>query len=194
MTPALRERIPAEWEPAAPEPGWHKDTGLSDSLRQCRAITRSHAKSFYFSSFPLKGGRKAAAFAVYAFCRWVDDEIDENLGEASQADTEAVRGRMLGELDRLLAGESALPFCPAFAAAVRQYRIPRVFLKDLIYGCCLDTETTLIEDYPQLERYCYYVASVVGLIMAKIFGLRSPEGVPRAVEMGLAMQLQSLMS
>jgi len=193
VTPALRERLPAGWEAARPEKGWERQAALTESLRFCREQTRRHATSFYFSSFPLPEGKKAAAFAIYAFCRWADDEIDEGLAEAAAANTEAVRGRMLGELDRLLAGQSELGFGIAFAEAVRQYAVPRAFLEDLIHGCCLDTQTREIVTYEELEVYCYYVASVVGLVMAKVFGLREETGVERAVEMGLAMQQTNIL-
>ncbi len=188
MTPALRQLLPTQWDLPQPDQNWYRNPTLKDSLAVCQETTRHHATSFYFSSFPLSREKKCAAYAVYAFCRWVDDKIDE-APDPENIDPASVSA----ELDKLLSGQSALPFAPAFAEVTRQYGIPRTFYDDLIKGCCMDLRPVIIETYEELEVYCYYVASVVGLIMSKIFGLKSLEGVDRAVEMGIAMQLTNIL-
>ncbi len=191
MTPEVQAKLPRVWVPPAPEPGWSRDPGLAEALRHCREVTRRHARSFYFSSFPLSGDSKQAAFAVYAFCRYVDDLVDENPDPS--LNRAALREALTRELAAVDAGDSARPFAPALAVVNRQYGIDRSFYLDLIEGCCLDREKVEIETWPQLELYCYHVASVVGLIMSRIFGLREAEAVPRAVEMGIAMQLTNIL-
>ena len=154
----------------------------------CEAITRAHASSFYFASFPLPKPKKCAAFAIYAFCRWVDDTIDE----ATNPDQLDPR-TLFTELDALYSGASHLPFALAFAEVSRQYSIPKAFYVDLIQGCCMDRQPLKIPSYPELEVYCYYVASIVGLMMSKVFGLKEMEGMYQAVEMGIAMQLTNIL-
>ncbi len=188
MTPALLHKLPAEWEMPRPKKGWHEQAALAGAWESCKEITREHATSFFFASFPLPEAKKRAAFAVYALCRWFDDVIDE-APEGRQPGPE----RLLAELDAIEAGSSNLPFAPAVAEVNRQYAIPRAFWEDLIEGVCMDTHTMIIRNLDQLEIYCYHVASVVGLIMSKIFGLSDAAGVPRAVEMGLAMQLTNIL-
>jgi phytoene synthase len=152
-------------------------------------VTRLHARSFHFSSFPLPEHRRQAAFAVYAFCRYVDDAVDRHhlAGPGARPALEA-------ELGRIEAGTSTLELAPAFAAAMRAFAIERSLFLDLIEGCCRDASGPVrIRDFAELEEYCYLVASVVGLIMGRVFGLADPAGVERAVQMGVAMQLTNIL-
>ncbi len=136
-----------------------------------------------------------AAYAIYAFCRHIDDIIDESLDcgtgstECLAPTSEILRESVL-KIER---GQSPLDFAPAFAEVNRQYGIPNELYFDLIEGCCRDREPVEIQTFAELEEYCYYVASVVGLMMSKIFGLREPIGVPYAVDMGIAMQLTNIL-
>ncbi len=150
-------------------------------------MTRIHASTFYFASHVLRPEKRWAAYAVYAFCRHVDDVIDESSGDMP------TRESLEAELDRIFGGQSTLPFAPAVAAAAAAYGIPRQLFSDLIHGCCLDQQPMEVQSFSQLAEYCYYVASVVGLMMARIFGLKDADGVPRAVEMGIAMQLTNIL-
>ncbi|MGF1531975.1 MAG: phytoene/squalene synthase family protein [Puniceicoccaceae bacterium] len=179
--------LPGDIRLADPDPHWHRDPSLKASLRIVREITRHHAKSFYFASFHLPPFRRHAAYAVYAFCRYIDDCIDENPGSPPD------RLALNEELDRLLSGSSSLPFAPAFAATVANFSISLGTLHQLIEGCCLDREPREVADFPELEHYCYYVASVVGLMMCPIFGLRTLAAIPQAVDMGIAMQLTNIL-
>ena len=191
MTPEVQARLPGEWSPPSPEPGWSRDPALAGALRSGRDITRAHARSFYFSSFPLPRETRCAAFAVYAFCRHVDDRVDDNPDPGKNR--AELKAELMNELHAVATGTSALPFAPALAAVNRQYGIDDALYLDLIEGCCLDREKVEIETWPQLELYCYHVASVVGLIMSRIFGLRDGGAAPRAVEMGIAMQLTNIL-
>lgn len=195
MTPFLEAKLPRSWTASEPRRGWHRGLELANSFAYCRDVTRRHAKSFYFSSFPLPEEKKLAAFAVYAFCRHVDDIIDESAdcgtgGTEEEAPTREILHDSLLDIE---GGRSRLPFAAAFAEVNRQYGIERPLYLDLIEGCCRDREPVKIGTFAELEEYCYYVASVVGLMMSKIFGLREPEGVPYAVDMGIAMQLTNIL-
>jgi phytoene synthase len=96
-------------------------------------------------------------------------------------------------LDAMLAGRHPAPFAPAFAAVCREYGIARELCLDLIEGCARDRLPLRLADLAEFEVYCYHVASVVGLMMSRIFGLRDATGLPRAVAMGLAMQLTNIL-
>lgn len=151
-------------------------------------MTRKHAKSFYFSSFPLPPAGKQAAFALYAFCRWVDDCIDES-DIAGGPDPEDLHA----EVRRMLGGGSSLPFAAAFRAAVTQYSIPEELFFELVAGCCRDCRSVRLANFAELESYCYGVASVVGLMMSRVFGLKGRTGMEQAVDMGIAMQLTNIL-
>jgi len=188
-TSSLLAKVPADWIPGEGVALWHLPRGLAASFAACRATTRHHAKSFYFASFALPRAKREAAYAVYAYCRHIDDCIDEAPpGEAPSAEA------LLRSTDAILDGSSPLPFAPAFAAVIHHFRIPRALLGDLIEGCCRDRQTPVrIATFAELEEYCYYVASVVGLILCPVFGLRGREALPQAIEMGVAMQLTNIL-
>ena len=101
--------------------------------------------------------------------------------------------RVANDFDRMTAGElQEPPFAPAFAWAVQRFDIEKQPFLDLLKGVSMDLGTVRIADWPQLRDYCYHVASVVGLMMARIFELRDETGREHAVELGLAMQLTNI--
>ena len=164
-------------------------TELERSFRLCRAITARHARSFHFASFALPRARKDAACAIYAFCRTADDLIDEPGAGAGSAEAtarldrlfeEAMAGRMQG------AG-------PAFAATVRAYGLEKAPFLELMEGVRRDTGRVRIATWEELRDYCWHVASVVGLMMAPVLGLRDPRGRSHAEALGIAMQLTNIL-
>ena len=193
--PAVARRAPwpCAWAtgPVALQAGLLKGVNELDvSHAYCRAQTRRHARSFYFASVALPREKKRAAFAVYAFCRYADDLVDraESPGQAQAAIAQAG-----ADFDRFLAGGAVdAPFAPAFAWAVRRFSIGKEHFMELLAGVAGDTGAVRIDDWPQLHRYCYQVASVVGLMMAHIFELRDETARERAIELGLAMQLTNI--
>jgi phytoene synthase len=166
------------------------DAALAASHAYCLAQTRQHAASFYFASMALPPEKKRAAFAVYAFCRYVDDTVDR---ARSRAEAQAGIGQIGADFDRLASGAADhLPFAPAFAWAVRRFGIEREPFQALLKGVGSDAGPVRIADWPQLREYCYQVASVVGLMMARIFELKDAAAQQCAVELGLAMQLTNI--
>jgi len=161
-----------------------------ESFAYCRALTRAHARSFYFSSIVLPGHKKDAAYAVYAFCRFADDLLDEDL-VPGKTDSRARLRELLGALYGR--GDMGLPFAPAFRRTVVEYKIPAKLFEELIEGVCMDTGPVRIRSFEELHLYCYRVASVVGLMMSPIFGLEDDRGKERAIEMGVAMQLTNIL-
>ena len=152
---------------------------LLSSQAACRAMTRHHAKTFYFASHVLPAQKRSDAYAVYAFCRYVDDEVD-------LAPDEEARHRAIGKLGELLRavyveGESVpAPYDPlawlaAFRETVRRRAIPAKYFEELIAGVEMDLGRVRIKDWAELDRYCYHVASVVGLIMVHVMTGPAPE-------------------
>ncbi|HEY0789663.1 MAG TPA: phytoene/squalene synthase family protein [Chthoniobacterales bacterium] len=171
------------------------ETGLAgaallESERYCLRTTRHHAKSFYFASWPLPRDKKVAAYSIYAFCRYVDDLIDEAPGRSGAE----VVGQVQREFERFAAGQVTAPaFASAFAHTVQTYRIPAAPFLELTRGVLMDAGPVLIETWPQLQAYCHSVASVVGLMMCPVFGLQDSRGETHAAELGTAMQLTNIL-
>ena len=164
---------------------------LETSRRYCRENTRRHARSFYFASIALPGHKKVAAYSIYAFCRYLDDLIDQH-----QTDRDGVElvTRVREEFARLVSGEVAdPPFALAFADTVNVYRIPPDPFLDLTRGVLMDAGPVEVRTWDDLRRYCYHVASVVGLAMCPILGLDGNRGTEHAVELGIAMQLTNIL-
>jgi len=189
LSDGLRQRLDVPWPPIDPPRGWHRSPARRKAFQAARRMTRRHAKSFYFASFRLPRAKRAAAYAVYAWCRHIDDRADVPSGKRQAPGEDA----LLRELDELLEERSHLPFGPAFHAAAEAYAIPKQLFRDLIRGCCLDRGSVRIANFAELEHYCYHVASVVGLMMSRIFGLEAPETRERAAQMGIALQLTNIL-
>ena len=165
---------------------------LDTSFRACRAITRHHAKSFYLASHALPRGKRLAAYAIYAFCRHIDDEIDHAPNPAAVT---AALHRQRTLLHTLEKGQAQnLPWAPAFLVTCRWANIPRTHLEDLLIGMTLDQGPVRLADWPALDRYCHHVAGVVGHIMTHLF-VHNPdqELLTHAHHLGTAMQLTNIL-
>jgi len=160
-------------------------------------MTRHHAKTFYFASHVLPWHKRGDAYAIYAFCRYVDDRID-------LAPDEASRVRAFGELknllvavyedgDRPLEREAELPWLPAFRETVRRRAIPQNYFRELLTGVEMDRGRVRLATWEELDTYCYHVASVVGLIMVHVLAKPSPELLKPARDLGTAMQLTNIL-
>ena len=163
------------------------------SYAECRAITRHHAKSFYFASHTLPAAKRNHAYAVYAFCRHVDDVIDhapsaEEIPALVAGLEEFVRGVFDGSVE-----DARTAWLPAFRHTVRSRDIPALWFQQLLHGVLLDQGRVRIADWPELENYCYHVAGVVGLMMTRVFGLADRAHEREAVAMGIAMQLTNIL-
>jgi len=159
--------------------------------RACRRLTRHHARTFYFASHCLPRATRAHAYAVYGFCRWADNGVDDARDRAEAT------ARLAHARDTLDLAYSAEPTIPpgllAFRATVRERSIPRHLFDDLLDGMAMDLSIGRYPDFPSLERYCYRVAGVVGLMMTHIFGFRDRRCLPNAVALGIAMQLTNIL-
>src|SRR5712671_707588 len=163
-------------------------TGLEESYTYCRAVAKARAKNFYYSFVLLDADRKNAMCAVYAFMRYCDDLSDE------PGATRELLDRWRTALDRALAGSyDGHPTLPAFHDTVRRYGIPHQYFHEMIDGVSSDLQPRCMQTFDQLYRYCYQVASVVGLTTIHIFGFDSPQALPLAEKCGVAFQLTNIL-
>jgi phytoene synthase len=151
--------------------------------------TARSGSSFYYAFLFLPPPRRAAITAFYAFCREVDDVVDE-MTDPSLAATKLHWWRQ--EVARAYAGAPSHPVMRALMPLAREYGIASEHLAAVIDGCQIDLDQTRFLDYPALQRYCHLVAGVVGEVAAGIFGTSQAATVQYAHELGLAMQLTNI--
>jgi phytoene synthase len=163
---------------------------LQESYAFCERVARTQAKNFYVSFLLLTPEQRRAMCAIYAFMRYCDDLSDE----AGVADRAGAIARWSDDLHAALAGQSMEnPIWPAFTDAVARYRIPHSYFDDMIAGVRSDLAPRRIETFEELYRYCYHVASVVGLTVIHIFGFDSPQALELAEKCGVAFQLTNIL-
>jgi 15-cis-phytoene synthase len=161
-----------------------------DTFQQARAMTRTHAKTFYFASHTLPPHKREASYALYSFCRYVDDVADRAAGVGTaKAQLEAIRGI----LDSLYEADGESPSWAALRETVKRYGIPPGYLRDLVHGVEMDLSEIRCDTFDDLERYCYYVASVVGLMMTRVLQPDRDDALPYAEDLGTAMQLTNIL-
>lgn len=165
---------------------------LEQSFAHCRRVAKTRARNFYYSFVLLSREQKDAMCAVYAFMRYADDISDE--GDPPMA----VRRKALDEwraaLARALSGDVGDdPILPAFRATVERYKIPHEYFFDLIEGVASDLEPRHYETFEQLYRYCYRVASVVGLTVVHIYGFSDRRALQLAEKCGIGFQLTNIL-
>jgi 15-cis-phytoene synthase len=154
-------------------------------------LTRRSRSNFYYAFLTLPRARRDALYAVYAFCRTVDDVADLGRDPAAQR---AGLDRWRQDVARCFepGPPPEHPIARQLAAAVRAYPIPRDALEAIIEGCAMDLERMRFETAEDLYPYCYRVASAVGLCCIEIFGYTDPRARDYAVQLGTALQLTNI--
>jgi phytoene synthase len=154
-------------------------------------LTRRSRSNFYYAFLTLPRARRDALYAVYAFCRTVDDVADLGRDPAAQR---AGLDRWRQDVARCFepGPPPEHPIARQLAAAVRAYPIPRDALEAIIEGCAMDLERVRFETAEDLYPYCYRVASAVGLCCIEIFGYTDPRARDYAVQLGTALQLTNI--
>jgi 15-cis-phytoene synthase len=145
--------------------------------------------SFYYAFLFLPPPRRAAITAFYAFCREVDDVVDE-VSDPSVA--QAKLAWWQSEVAQAFAGKASHPVLKALMPSVTAYGLEQAQLQAVIRGCQMDLEQTRYLDFPALQRYCHLVAGVVGEVSARIFGQTQPATTDFAHKLGLAFQLTNI--
>lgn len=172
---------------------------LREAYSHCRYITQTHAKTFYMATRFLPNHKQRSIFAIYALCRYVDDLVDEtnDLIEQKKVPSSHLR-ELLEEWQYKLSqayktGTADNPILIAFADTLRTFHIPEKYPLELMEGVCMDLTKNRYENFNELWDYSYKVASVVGLMTSEVFGYSSKEAIPKAIDLGIAMQLTNIL-
>jgi phytoene synthase len=155
----------------------------------CQQKTVQSGSSFYYSFLFLAPERRRAITALYAFCREVDDTVDDC------TDQSVARIKLAWWRSEVAAMYGAIPTHPVLLALqphLAVYDLKQEHLQAIIDGMEMDLDQTRYLDYPNLQRYCWHVASVVGILSASIFGATNPRTLEYAEKLGLAFQLTNI--
>ncbi|MDA8260626.1 MAG: presqualene diphosphate synthase HpnD [Betaproteobacteria bacterium] len=155
----------------------------------CQERAAGSGSSFYYSFLFLEPRRRQAITALYAFCREVDDVVDE-CPDAELARTKLAWWR--GEVKTLFEGHPSHPVTQALTTTLKSFYLPQEQLLEIIEGMEMDLEQVRYADFKALHLYCYRVASVVGLLAAEIFGYHERQTLKYAHDLGLAFQLTNI--
>ena len=153
-------------------------------------ITQKSGSNFLAGFVCLDRARRAAMTVIYAFCRVVDDAVDD------APDVATGRGRLAfwqQELGRCDVAEPRTPVGQALAQAIRDFSIPIEALEDLIAGCAMDLDSDGIADQEELELYCYRVASAVGIACLPVLGATGNHAEQFAHDLGQALQFTNVL-
>lgn len=155
----------------------------------CQQKAVSSGSSFYYSFLFLPEDRRRAITALYAFCREVDDIVDET-SDAGVARTKLAWWRE--EIARVYRGGAQHPVARALTEIVGEFQLEEAEFHEIIEGMAMDLEYNAYPDFEALKVYCHRVAGVVGILSAKIFGYTDPRTLEFAAELGLAFQLTNI--
>lgn len=155
----------------------------------CQQKTVQSGSSFYYSFLFLPPERRRAITALYAFCREVDDTVDEAT-DGSVARIKLAWWRT--EVSKMYSGTPTHPVMLALQPHIATYKLEEKHLLAIVDGMEMDLDQSRYLDYPGLQRYCWHVAGVVGILSASIFGYTNPQTLAYAEKLGLAFQLTNI--
>ena len=169
---------------------WAGDASLQNAYRVCSKVTRLHSKSFYMASGLLPEEKRSAVRALYAFCRVVDDIVDES---GLTFDEKKARLDYWKRVVQSANAPEADPVARAWVDTIARYHIPRRYALQLIDGVSRDLTQTRYNSFDDLATYCYGVASTVGLMSMYIIGFKNNEALPYAIKLGVALQMTNIL-
>ncbi len=155
----------------------------------CQNKAAQSGSSFYYAFLFLPPERRKAITALYAFCREVDDVVDES-SEPSVARMKLAWWRM--QVERLYEGHADHPVMQALLPHLHTYSLTSERLHAVVEGMEMDLDQSRYMDWPGLRKYCWHAAGVVGELSASIFGYTQPETLVYAEKLGLAFQLTNI--
>ncbi len=155
----------------------------------CQDKAAASGSSFYYSFLFLPGEKRRAITALYAFCREVDDVVDECTDEQVARTT---LNWWRGQVAEIYAGRPQHPVALALVSVVKQFNLPQEHLLEIIDGMEMDLNQPRYSDFKSLQLYCYRVASVVGLLSVEIFGYSDRQTLKYAHDLGIAFQLTNI--
>ena len=167
---------------------WAGDAALQTAYKYAARITAQHSKSFHFASGLLPEEKRSAVRALYAFCRTVDDIVDEAVHRERESHLDYWR-RMV-EHDSFHENDLV---AAAWADTLARYHIPRHYALQLIDGVNRDLFQLRYQTFDELATYCYGVASTVGLMSMYIVGFKNNDAIPYAIKLGVALQMTNIL-
>jgi phytoene synthase len=153
-------------------------------------LTRKSRSNFFYAFLCLPRPQREALYAVYAFCRIVDDAVD--VGEDRAAKRKELE-HWRAEIAQVFDGSPEHPAAQRLQEAVKLFPIPREALNEIIAGVEMDLDRSTYKTFDELYPYCYRVASAVGLCCIEIFGYSDVRAREYAVDLGVALQLTNIM-
>ncbi len=158
---------------------------LTNAHEYCEQETKKSGSSFYYSFLFLPKEQKQAIIAVYAFCREIDDIVDEC------SDQNIAKQKLFfwqEELNKVYAGTPNHPVAKALQQVINTYNLPKIWFEQIIEGMFMDLTYQGYATFNDLNVYCHNVASTVGMLSASIFGYKEPNTIEFAKKLGLALQ------
>lgn len=168
---------------------WAGDASLHRAYRQTEKITAQHSRSFYLASALLPEEKRSAVRALYAFCRIVDDIVDES-SDVSRQERQLNYWR---NMVKTTSFEENDLVAAAWADTLARYHIPHHYALQLIDGVARDLHQSRYQTFEELTTYCYGVASTVGLMSMHIVGFADSSAVPYAIKLGVALQMTNIL-
>jgi 15-cis-phytoene synthase len=165
-------------------------TTIERAALPAESITRQARTNFYYSFLFLPRYKREAIEAVYAFCRLIDDIVD---GDHVVADPRLELGLWRREVAECYGGNPSTSLGNRLQELAVRFPIPKRYFEELILGMEMDLEKCRYAGFAELERYCYYVAGVVGLTCIEIFGYNHASAKEYAVRLGTALQLVNIL-
>jgi phytoene synthase len=167
------------------------ESSLPEAYRYCQELAKQEAKNFYYGFIFLPPAKRQAIYASYAFARRCDDIVDDDLEPEEKV-------RQLAEyrrrLEQCLHGRPSSPIFLALQDTILRYRVPPEYFWQLIDGVEMDLTVRRYPTFADLRRYCYGVASTLGLICIEIFGYRDGQQARQhAEDLGIALQLTNIL-
>ncbi len=162
---------------------------MNQADRYCAEKTTRSGSSFYYSFLFLPPEKRKAISALYAFCRVVDDCVDETSDPSVAAQTLAWWQQ---EIDRVFEGRPEHPIGIALYAAHKDFNLQKSLFEQILQGMSMDLHYQGYQSFEDLQLYCHCVASATGLLSTQIFGVTDPRTLEYATKLGIAFQLVNI--
>jgi len=169
---------------------WAGDAALQKAYAISDRITRQHSKSFHMASGLLPEEKRSAVRALYAFCRTVDDIVDESIFSLEEKSARLDYWKHVVQKRNILDTD---PVARAWVDTANRYHIPSHYAIQLIEGVSRDLVQKRYESFDDLATYCYGVASTVGLMSMYIVGFKDNDALPYAIKLGVALQMTNIL-
>ena len=169
------------------------DIELKLCYKYNRQLLKHYSKSFYISTLLLPRNKQKAVFALYGFCRFVDNLVDKPRNRSKEDLIREIHYLEEELKNGFRYGESEHPVLCALIHVAKEYQIPVDFPLELFKGILMDVEHQQYKDFDELILFCHRVAGVVGLMMTHIIGYTSDKAFDYAEKLGIAMQLTNIL-